>query len=305
MQYTGLMRKYGVDRALTDQERERQLKQKERLEVEPAYQLSVIRLNSTYMELVDKFFAWKGFSTTFVIIAAIISLSLPIGMFFISLETPGRLGRDWPFVLLMGAIVAPLLWFLSWGFLKEAFAWTHYPIRLNRKTRIVHAFRTDGTVLSVPWDEVFFCIASLPKFNYEVQGHVLDADGVTVRATFPLTFHTVKSDMSSLSRFWEFVRRYMEEDPRETARRVEIFLDIADKKETLRNGFRLMHADSGINVVTYVIGGLMALVILPGRWLAMRTSKLPVWPEEIEAQCRIEPNDPYVRDARDNPPDLR
>jgi len=35
------------------------------------------------------------------------------------------------------------------------------------------------------------------------------------------------------------------------------------------------------------------------RWLAQKTNEVPIWPAEIEAQCRIEPNDPYLRD-RDN-----
>ncbi|MEJ2632733.1 MAG: hypothetical protein P8015_16240 [Acidihalobacter sp.] len=29
------------------------------------------------------------------------------------------------------------------------------------------------------------------------------------------------------------------------------------------------------------------------RWLVMKTSKPPVWPAEIEAACRIEPDDPH------------
>lgn len=41
------------------------------------------------------------------------------------------------------------------------------------------------------------------------------------------------------------------------------------------------------------------------RWLAMRTSKVPRWPAEVEAASPIEPNDPYIKDARSNPPDLR
>jgi len=33
-----------------------------------------------------------------------------------------------------------------------------------------------------------------------------------------------------------------------------------------------------------------------GRWIAMRTSKIPQWPEEIVAESQIDPNDPYIRD---------
>ena len=30
----------------------------------------------------------------------------------------------------------------------------------------------------------------------------------------------------------------------------------------------------------------------------MRTSKIPQWPQWVEDECRIEPDDPWVRDGR-------
>jgi hypothetical protein len=33
-----------------------------------------------------------------------------------------------------------------------------------------------------------------------------------------------------------------------------------------------------------------------GRWLTMLTCTIPVWPEDVEKDCAIEPNDPYLRD---------
>ncbi len=308
MQYTGLAKKYTVNRPLTDQERERQLKQGERLDLEPAYQLSVIRLNSTYMELVDKFFAWKGFLTTFVVIAAAILCGgfsyLSVNLALDAIRNPSET-ELWFHSIGMFLVAALATIPLYWAFRKEAFAWTHYPIRMNRKTRMVHVFRTDGTVLSVPWDEVFFCIGALPQFDLEIQGHVLDSDRVTVRETFPLAFYTVKSDISTLERYWEFVRRYMEEGPQDAAKRVEFFMVPSNRRESIAGGFHRVHAELGTNVFLSLIGAVLAAIMIPGRWLAMRTSKLPVWPDEIESQCRIEANDPYIRDARDNPADLR
>jgi hypothetical protein len=34
------------------------------------------------------------------------------------------------------------------------------------------------------------------------------------------------------------------------------------------------------------------------RWIVMRTSKIPQWPQWVEDECRIEPDDPWVRDGR-------
>ena len=297
MQNTGLLSKYSVNRPLGDPERERQLAQKARLRVEPAYQLSVIQTNSTYLELVDKYFEWKGFITTVVLIGMSLILWMIGSMFFFSLLTDGRLQQDWPYLLVMSTMAMPVLFAGYWLLRKDSCTYTHYPIRLNRKTRMVHVFRLNGTVLSVPWDEVFFCIAALPQGDWEIQGHVLDTDGVTVKETFPLSYYTSTSGLPVLERYWEFVRRYMEEGPEDAAHRVEIFMPVADRKETIANGFHRMHAEFGGNFIMTVLGAALALILIPGRWIAMQTSKVPRWPREIEEACRIEPGDPWVRDA--------
>jgi hypothetical protein len=36
------------------------------------------------------------------------------------------------------------------------------------------------------------------------------------------------------------------------------------------------------------------------RYMAMLTSKIPVWPKEIEAQCQIAEDDPYRLDESNN-----
>jgi hypothetical protein len=44
---------------------------------------------------------------------------------------------------------------------------------------------------------------------------------------------------------------------------------------------------------------IMMPILFPcsiGRWIAMKTNKIPVWPAEIEAECQVDPNDPYQRD---------
>ncbi|WP_124950328.1 hypothetical protein [Sulfuriferula thiophila] len=191
MQYSGLTGKYPVDRRLTQQERDDQLHQKQHLDIEPAYQLSVIRMNSTYLELVDKYFGWKGFMTTFMGSVFLI-LTWGLGSILLySIMTPGRMEQDWVYLLFFFLVMGlPGYFFLYKGAHYEAFAYTHYPIRFNRKTRMVHVFRLNGTVLSVPWDEVFFCMAALSKRFWEIQGQVMAPDGVTVRETFPLPFIT-------------------------------------------------------------------------------------------------------------------
>ena len=297
MESTGLLSKYSVGRTLTEDERKLRLGRSTRRDLPPVYQLSVIRLNSTYMELVDKFFPLKGLISTVAIVSLFISLYGLLGLVFDFMDYPTVEAGDWLLLFGVALVFSPVLWTSAFFLRKDCCTYTHYPIRLNRKTRMVHVFRLNGTVLTVPWDEVFFCIAALPQGDWEIQGHVLDSDGATVKETFPLSYYTVKSGLPVLERYWEFVRRYMEEGPEDAAHRVEFFMPVADRRESIANGFHRIHAELGGNFIMTVIGAALALMLVPGRWIAMQTSKVPRWPQEIEEACRIEPGDPWVRDA--------
>lgn len=296
MDYVGLYRKFPINRPLTGDERLLQLKQGIRLPVEPAYQLSVIRSNSTYLELVDKFYPWKGIGTTFLC-AIMAACFWVIG--FVALDAIQSSGQPlWFFFFttgLFGTLIAASVWLLR----KESFAYTHYPIRLNRSTRMVHVFRVDGTVLSVKWSDVFFCLTHSGQGFWNIVGHVLDKDGKTVKETFPLPVINGGSEAArdQLRQYWEFIRRYMEEGPKDAAQRVEFFMPVATRRETLVEGFHRIHAEGGSNIIMSIIFAVLAVIAAPGRWFAMHTSKVPQWPEEIEAACVIRPGDPYVIDG--------
>lgn len=99
---------------------------------------------------------------------------------------------------------------------EEPFAYTHYHIRLNRSTRMIHVFRVDGTVLSVKWNDVFSCLVHAGQGFWNIVGHVLDKDGKTIKETFPLTVFNGGSEVAKdqLRQYWEFARRYMAEGPK-------------------------------------------------------------------------------------------
>lgn len=305
MEYTGLTGKYPVNRELTEQEREGRLRQKERLQIEPTHQLTIIKLNSTYLELVDKYFSWKGFMTLFAFVAFLIVG----GVSAYGTHTVTQDAINWndpqdqpPWIYALILLLMSL--FSVWAFVKvlrkESFAYTHYPARFNRQTRMVHVFRLDGTVLSACWDSLFFCLGSLRQGNREIQGHVLSDDGLTVKETFSLGLWGGRGDEEVLKRHWEFIRRYMEDGPEDAYQRTKICLPIADRREKVSFGFHRMFAEGTGNLFTLLIAAVFGIAIMPGRWFAMQTSKIPQWPAEIEAINRIEPGDPFVRDASMN-----
>lgn len=174
---------------------------------------------------------------------------------------------------------------------------------------MVYVFRSNkaGGVLQVPWDKVFFHYGKGHKQslqNWDLRGHVLSEDGKTVLDTFAFSVDSV--DKESLSRHWEFLRRYMEQpiekfvpslDPP-----VEVCLPIADHKEPYVFGLkRFFITFHGWLFFQILISPLFFLFSL-GRFVAMRTSTIPRWPADVEAACKVDPTDPFLRDASMNPP---
>jgi hypothetical protein len=206
------------------------------------------------------------------------------------------------------AIMAPFIWFLKKIALHDSFTYTHYPIILNRKTRMVHAFKVDGTVLSAQWDKVYFCLAALKRNAWEIQGHVLADDGETVLDTFSFSPNMMSGHYrDKLKPHWEFIRRYMEEGPAVVSegeqvlgRGIEFCLPIAKQREPFWCAFHRMWASYGL-----LMSLLINVICYPGRYIAMMTSNIPQWPADIAAQNTIPENDPYLRNDTTHPWDAK
>jgi len=60
MFYLGIVPKFKVNRPLLQEEKANHLPVDEALNIEPTSALSVTRMNSTFLEVTDKFYPWKG-----------------------------------------------------------------------------------------------------------------------------------------------------------------------------------------------------------------------------------------------------
>jgi len=83
--FTGpIIRKREVGRPLTDEEKEGRIPLDERTPSPPWYQLSVIRMNSTYLECMDVMFGTKGMGTAvalpLVLMTAWMGTYMPVGI---------------------------------------------------------------------------------------------------------------------------------------------------------------------------------------------------------------------------------
>ena len=197
----------------------------------------------------------------------------------------------------------------------DVFGYTHYPTRFNRKTGMVHAFRSDGTVLSAPWRDIVFVPAYLGTTEtWEMRGHLLSDDKSTIIDTFALhgtgalyisaydTDRVKSSHVGSLCFHWEFIRRYMEEGPQAVQDQVpDCVPSNIRATDTVRSAAAIFDMIDGAPLIWYCVAFPFCLVVslartigTPVRGLALRYSKLPQWPDDIEASCVIEPDDPYA-----------
>lgn len=302
------IRRHQLNRVLTTEERQNQLKRDVRVEVEPHYQLSVIRMNSTFLESVDRYYGERGHAAA----GALLVASCVIGAFVFyalrsfSPEIMNAMGHDynpWQDVFELFMLSAPIFCFAAWGASSEIFRHTHYPIRFDRKNRLVHVVESNGKTYSTSWGDVFFTLWGAPDGLWEVRGHVLAKDKNTVLKTFALSYSSAGTQSKApelLMRHWEFVRRYMEEGPQAVIGQVQFCMPVDGRREGFKSGAERVFAEI-VGAPFFMMPVLYAfgLVHICARWLVMRSSKIPRWPEEIEKLCAIEPNDPYAITADD------
>ena len=297
MDNTGLTSKFPVNRPPTSQEKEVRLNQKIRLAVEPHYQLCVIKANSIFLESIDKWYGEKGLITAIVIAEMLI-----FGITFGSIVWMWAFNELVNYAIGVGIVLVFILTGLTYLLKKESFAYTHYPMRFNRSSRTVHVFQPNGTVLSAPWDEIFFTMGQADNVHkfWNVFGHILAEDRLTVIKTFALSVSETSGPdgITLLKSHWEFIRRYMEDGPEPILGQVEFCLPISERRESFVFGVRRMLANSSsatpIMYPVILLSMIFSLTTVPFRYFAIRTSKIPRWPAAIEQECAIPSNDPYA-----------
>ncbi|WP_147310515.1 DUF6708 domain-containing protein [Cupriavidus phytorum] len=304
-QYAGWLTRYKLNRPLHSYEEDEHLAPRLPVNELPPNDHGVLRVNSTFVEYMDRFFLERGWAAMGG--APFVAMGLTFAWLIASTmytpqddgmpRDPSFITADWIFFvvwLLFALCVIKFIW------LKDFFRYTHYPIRFNRKNGTIYVFRHNGPggVLTVPWDKAHFFIGrSSPAmggqsiFTFDLHCNVLDEQRM-VRDTFAVGMDG-SSSRGAVLEHWEMVRRYMEEGPQSLP-----FPPLAltvSTETTLRN-----------MVITQVSGqfsGFLSILMLPitlpwalFRYLAMKTCKRPIWPADIEAACAIDPNDPFILD---------
>ncbi|HDX8864035.1 TPA: hypothetical protein RQO19_002664 [Klebsiella michiganensis] len=307
MNYTGLYTPYKLNRPLTEKERDSQFRQGKWRRVKFIMdEHSVVRMNSTYLETVCKYYSGVGISSSLIA-----SLILGVLIVFAYEGLYASLISDeyvsWGGVCFSAIICVFFIILLGVFFHKEWFRKTHYPIRFNRKTQMVHIYKVSGEILSVPWGYIFFAPAQSVGVTKEwgIDGHILADDGETVVDTFSLAV-SLTAGKKLLGEYWEFIRCYMEEDcVADLADIVTLCPPVENRKEGYIFGLQyLLKMDSRLEWIFLPIMLPLDLLASIGRYIAMQTSKIPQWSQEVLDACQPDPDDPVSVSAANNPEHL-
>ena len=294
-------------RPLAEKDRQYHLAQERRLAIEhPRPQMGLIKVNSTYLELTDFFSRARGAFTLVGTIACVIFTVLLGAMLWASLAdwVTGRLespGSELLFLVFMFALLCPVIWIFTQVVRLECFRLTHYPIRLNRRNRMVYVLRRDGTLLVTPWSSLYFTKHfSMMGIQGDLWAHVLMEDGLTIQETIP--FFNVTGEPAGADEVWEYLRRYMEESPKAASEEIHRCLPIWDRKESALFGFFCLISVINGNLFSQFLMSPFFCLMAIGRYAANLTCQIPVWPPEVEEACAIDAGDPYAKDWRSNDP---
>ena len=295
-------------RQLNDEEKARQLRVGAAASTKAQDDFSVFEMNDVYLETTNAAYAQRGTLTYGCIFIFAIGVLFVSGMIWAMLNPPPNISGP-ELVLAMAFVVCFMLFGLGiifvslWGFHQENFTWTRIPVRFNRKTRMVHAFRGAGSkgVISVPWDKAFFFIERRQKdpisrgTPYGLRCHVLDDEGCVVqsfsvgRRVYTIDDETTENGRTivhGLNDQFEFIRRYMEGGPSAVPAP-----ELVPTAISLRNSgdlyFRtdrklLAEGNAVATLLVWLLKPFIALTVVL-HYIGMRTSREPVWPVDVDA----------------------
>ncbi|WP_455427047.1 DUF6708 domain-containing protein [Dryocola sp. LX212] len=260
---------------------------------------TVIRMNSSYMEVVDKFYLVKGVIAGPMMCMIAFVIGTMVWFSYGALISEDFKGGGLAF-LLPFSVVCFFCFLCGRPLLKDWFSKTHYPVRFNRKKQLVHIYQVKGEIITLPWKDIYFT-TSKQKVSYCIVGHILADDNETVINTF--SFGHVGQKVE-LSLYWEFIRGYMEEDCLEELAETVLYCPPVEKR---REGYitglqTLIKMDSRLEWIPNLLLLPLSLVESIARYIGMQTSKIPQWSPDVLEACAVDLHDPINVGAENNSP---
>ncbi|WP_413494793.1 DUF6708 domain-containing protein [Morganella psychrotolerans] len=295
----GLLTPYIIERKLYPEEIEGYLDKHHKEEQDSTMSDfdSVIEFNENYIEVIDDNYFDKGKASLYLFGTSVgfMGLGLYCIIHFIFVNQIYLMVLFFIISLLMSLLMGKFL-------LHDWFKKTHYPVRFDRKNKLVHVYQYNNDIISLSWNDVYFTLYK-NRLTYCLIGHVLASDYETVINSFSFGRMGNKTEAQAL---WRFIRCYMEEDCiEELSQIIEITLPIAEKKENYLWGFLcLSKMNSWADwLFSFLIIPQSVISSLP-RYIGMRTCKIPQWNKSVLELCRHNGNGLVDKNSGNNPDDI-
>jgi hypothetical protein len=321
--YVGLVTKYSTVGKPLKVKPQDQLKQKVEYDVPLRPFASVVQLNSDYMELIDRWNYDRGYLTILVGGFTALSVFMCYMSFFLFLPSlfDGSLLKEggllqiilcYFFGILLVIASPAFLWVTAYIFTRESFAYTYYPTRFNRKLRKVYVLKPNKKLLVANWDDIVFVRQDSTQGQYDLRGHILDEQGIVTDA-FCLPYVDTNPYSQDMTGNWEFVRRYME-DPTGAEQAYDAtyrLFPISKRKETTKESIERVYLITNNytdNNEPHIWSRFFFLILLPlmliviiGRRISILTSRTPHFPQWVEDECKVDPDDAYNLETHPHP----
>lgn len=182
---TGWFPKFEAGRRVTEAEEKDHLAPGVSGECVPDDATSLISLNPTYAEFVDRTFSMKGFAPTLVA-GSLSVFSIIISVYAIVTVMPASpsIADIIAALFLFGVTGGQVYFFWHVVLGHDLFSYRYFPVRFNRLTKTIYVFRgrRAGGELVLPWDSrsLFFHIerGTQNKALCDLRCHVLDKGGL-------------------------------------------------------------------------------------------------------------------------------
>lgn len=262
----------------------------------PGDSTSLISLNSTYADFVDRTFSMKGFAPTLVAGALSVFFVVTAICAIASILPANPSMAEFFAAIFLLSITSGLVYFF-WNLVlrHDFFSYRYYPVRFNRLTRKVHIFRSNlsGGEVIVPWgsDALFFHVGrgSQNSVLRDLRCHILDKNGIIIETFTVGIFH---DDPGRVRERWEFIKRYMEWGAQRAVSHDADKVITLSVRNTLVNAYRWTCFLLGKSLFPfrYFFFPLYWTLALT-RWVVMLTCAVPRFSSATEAESRFDPND--------------
>jgi hypothetical protein len=280
------------------------------------HNFSIVQMNSNFIELTNKNYAWKGKIVTIFLLVAlpILTLTIYLSIFFLKDGV-----EDEVFVIYTSAIIVicsalyifitMFLSFFKFDFLKPLYL----PVLIHRQKKRMTICSDGDNTTQFQLDDLYFDIVQshgvvgLPL--YELHAYVLD--GEVIKHDIQLGTPNIHKDY--IEGFLLFIKTYVEQGPeplyyregiddleQDYKSKLTYCYDIQEKKESIKQSWQTVfinHFQTPLYAFIFVVPEFVRFF---GRRITVVFSKPFYWSEALKKEHVVDENDPYIVTTKDN-----